>query len=125
VQNLKWTTASANSYDRFDGASDGNGASWSRLLIQTRITPTDIKSSATGASAAKSSPPQECAICLEVMGSSQLYHVQTPCGHKFHGTCLAVWMKKEHDSCPMCRGGLGGWAPSAPPLTVEQAMKKL
>lgn len=40
----------------------------------------------------------DCTICLESEGTM----ISTPCGHKFHTTCLMEWFK-EHDNCPVCR----------------------
>ncbi|KAK5691142.1 hypothetical protein LTR97_011794 [Elasticomyces elasticus] len=44
-----------------------------------------------------------CSICLSdcasVFGTSV---VRTPCGHRFHWTCLSGWLFRSRD-CPMCR----------------------
>ena len=40
-----------------------------------------------------------CVICCEEVQSSS---VQLPCGHKFHGQCIADWLW-INQSCPLCR----------------------
>lgn len=59
---------------------------------------------------------EDCAICLTPVHLRPEYeeHVhddfvgkimKTPCGHRFHGTCLAPWMQRKMD-CPTCRSKL-------------------
>lgn len=56
---------------------------------------------------------EDCAICLtpvhlkpENEENLEGEHVgkimKTPCGHRFHGTCLVPWMQHKMD-CPTCR----------------------
>lgn len=42
-----------------------------------------------------------CAICLEAGGAFR----RTPCGHHFHGACLARW-EAARSTCPVCRQAL-------------------
>ena len=44
----------------------------------------------------------ECSICLEAAKRRQ----QTrglPCGHRFHGRCIAAWFRRGSLTCPLCR----------------------
>jgi hypothetical protein len=58
----------------------------------------------------------DCAICLTPVhvkpvdeGNQTGEYVgkvmRTPCGHRFHGTCLVPWMQHKMD-CPQCRSKL-------------------
>ncbi|CAD8096925.1 unnamed protein product [Paramecium primaurelia] len=64
----------------------------------------------------KSQESEECAICLlnlknepdyqdedqEFLLESKIQIIITPCGHKFHFTCLIIWNKLQL-TCPYCR----------------------
>lgn len=41
-----------------------------------------------------------CTICVEEIASDDI--VTLPCGHPFHGRCLAPWLW-QNQSCPNCR----------------------
>lgn len=43
----------------------------------------------------------DCSICMQVIDDATTSHA-LPCGHRFHGTCLAPWLW-THRSCPNCR----------------------
>jgi len=45
-------------------------------------------------------PKDQCAICVEEFTKG---FVETPCGHKFHGTCLAYHCSNAVNKCPICR----------------------
>jgi len=58
---------------------------------------------------------EECLICQEEMGTGKV--TQLTCGHIFHKTCIANWLKRKA-SCPCCRQcvtkeSIDGTAPSA------------
>jgi len=54
----------------------------------------------------------ECSICLNVLQNdppdcppllnSDFRVMKTPCNHKYHSSCLQVWMKIKME-CPQCR----------------------
>lgn len=50
----------------------------------------------------KSNSRFECRVCLELATGP----VVTPCGHLFCWTCLATWMSKGHNDCPVCKSGV-------------------
>ena len=43
---------------------------------------------------------EECCICLDI-NNTQIW-VILPCGHKFHGPCISLWLN-THQTCPICR----------------------
>lgn len=43
----------------------------------------------------------ECAICLEAVGYHKKFKLE--CNHVFHKRCLARWVRKDGESCPLCR----------------------
>lgn len=43
----------------------------------------------------------DCSICMQVIDDADTSHA-LPCGHRFHGACLAPWLW-AHRSCPNCR----------------------
>lgn len=43
---------------------------------------------------------EECSICLD-LDNGQTW-VILPCGHKFHGSCVSLWLN-THQTCPICR----------------------
>ena len=52
----------------------------------------------------------DCEICRE---PSDERVDATPCGHRFHASCLAAWLSEkaqrdvdDHEDCPMCQGWL-------------------
>ena len=57
-------------------------------------------------SAANGRPEQnDCAICTQPMHDSaqgQPVWENPPCGHRFHRTCIAEWLKRQQ-TCPLCR----------------------
>lgn len=48
----------------------------------------------------------ECSVCMDdvVIGDEV---VVLPCSHWFHEHCADMWLK-QHNTCPICRKGLGG-----------------
>ena len=51
---------------------------------------------------------EECPICHKDYVEDPVF-VVTECGHKFHKSCLAEWLTKYGDNCPMCRTRLREW----------------
>ena len=47
-------------------------------------------------------PELECGICLLVQRDA----VQTPCGHRYCGSCLAAWLDGSGTACPACHAPL-------------------
>lgn len=47
-------------------------------------------------------PRPDCAICLQVIAPSTVYHIGCPGKHVFHKACINAWFL-DHDTCPMCR----------------------
>lgn len=51
----------------------------------------------------------DCPICYQEMRCGSHDSVCTPCGHRFHNTCITKWAysdphkDKPHVPCPMCR----------------------
>lgn len=43
---------------------------------------------------------EECCICMDTNNSIQW--AMLPCGHKFHGTCISMWLT-SNQTCPVCR----------------------
>ena len=53
----------------------------------------------------------ECSVCMdEVVTGHEV--VKLPCSHWFHENCAQLWLQ-EHNTCPICRKGIGGEAPPA------------
>tara|TARA_Y100000591_G_scaffold306556_1_gene305109 strand:+ start:1482 stop:2498 length:1017 start_codon:yes stop_codon:yes gene_type:complete len=46
-----------------------------------------------------------CSICLEDF-NTDTNTMFTSCGHRFHYSCINIWLRSGHDSCPMCRTGI-------------------
>ena len=53
-------------------------------------------------------PNDECAICLQSLGTTQAIF-KTPCNHIFHNDCLVTLCDTENGEprCPICRRELG------------------
>ena len=47
-----------------------------------------------------------CVICITALEAHE-GGVRLPCGHVFHESCVAEWLRK-HSSCPHCRAQLVG-----------------
>lgn len=43
----------------------------------------------------------QCSICLGELQPRECV-VQLPCSHSFHPECVATWLTKCRDSCPLC-----------------------
>ena len=43
---------------------------------------------------------EDCAICLEDLSTEAI--VTLGCSHRFHGTCLSTWFRRN-PACPVCR----------------------
>lgn len=54
----------------------------------------------------------ECSVCMDDVTVGDEV-VVLPCTHWFHEACATAWLK-EHNTCPICRTGIGG--EQAPPL---------
>ena len=51
----------------------------------------------------------ECSVCMnDVTVGDEV--VVLPCTHWFDEACATAWLK-EHDTCPICRSGIGGEQP--------------
>jgi hypothetical protein len=55
-----------------------------------------------------------CPVCLVPMQEDQTVIV-TPCGHTFHGDCIAMWLQQYNtrNKCPICRTVITGKRPRA------------
>jgi hypothetical protein len=42
---------------------------------------------------------EECCICMDIGNTSWTI---LPCGHKFHGHCISIWLH-TNQTCPICR----------------------
>ena len=47
----------------------------------------------------------ECSICLDIIESGS-DTAKTPCGHRFHLTCLLKSVHAGTWTCPLCRGDM-------------------
>ena len=54
-----------------------------------------------GSSRIRSSPWQQCAICLEAMAEGDMVK-SLPCLHAFHAKCIDRWLRSSKQ-CPMCK----------------------
>lgn len=62
---------------------------------------------------------EACSICLEALDADDARgQCSTPCGHRFHSTCLFRAMV-ERQSCPLCREQLIP-APPSPEATLRE-----
>lgn len=43
----------------------------------------------------------ECSICLETVGKYKRFDLG--CKHSFHRRCIARWLRKDGECCPLCR----------------------
>mmetsp|Transcript_5474 Transcript_5474/g.7623 ORF Transcript_5474/g.7623 Transcript_5474/m.7623 type:complete len:554 (-) Transcript_5474:383-2044(-) len=75
-------------------------------------SPTDCGQTGSGDSGAKQGEGEEgsdtqaadelrCSICLADYEDGDPV-IDLPCGHDFHGTCVAPWLEAKH-RCPLCR----------------------
>lgn len=55
----------------------------------------------------------ECSVCMDDVTVGDEV-VVLPCTHWFHEACAKAWLS-EHNTCPICRTGIGG--PAIPPRT--------
>lgn len=44
---------------------------------------------------------EECTICLQAHELDDILSV-TECKHVYHQECLAQWINRRHDKCPIC-----------------------
>ena len=58
-----------------------------------------------------------CTICSEVLSADLC---ATPCGHVFHHSCLAVWMRQKSE-CPLCKAACT--SPQLTPLHFHPAQR--
>ena len=58
-------------------------------------------------------PSLECPICMVPISSAK-DSVATPCGHKFHMSCLQKWQNSGNNQCPSCRTALPAGQSPAP-----------
>ncbi|CAN4105233.1 unnamed protein product [Withania somnifera] len=47
----------------------------------------------------------DCAVCLDVIGSEQVARLIPGCNHGFHVECADTWLSKQ-PVCPVCRSKL-------------------
>ena len=45
---------------------------------------------------------EQCSICLEDMIQINTYVIELECNHKFHNTCIEIWIL-YNPTCPLCR----------------------
>jgi E3 ubiquitin-protein ligase RNF115/126 len=60
----------------------------------------------------------ECSVCMDDV-TVGVEVVVLPCTHWFHEACATAWLN-EHNTCPICRTGIGGEQPSPPPQRARQ-----
>jgi division protein 1 len=48
----------------------------------------------------------ECSVCMDDVHVGDEV-VMLPCSHWFHEACASAWLS-EHNTCPICRKGIGG-----------------
>ena len=51
---------------------------------------------------------EQCPICLQNMEGTSSSILRSPCGHCFHGECIAKWLIKRGKRCPLCNFEYGG-----------------
>jgi E3 ubiquitin-protein ligase RNF115/126 len=61
----------------------------------------------------------ECSVCMDDVKIGDEV-VVLPCNHWFHETCAGMWLG-EHNTCPICRKGIEGEAPTAEGRRSSQA----
>jgi E3 ubiquitin-protein ligase RNF115/126 len=61
----------------------------------------------------------ECTVCMDDVSMGDEV-VQLPCSHWFHEPCAAAWLS-EHNTCPICRKGIGADANPSPPTSSSNA----
>lgn len=67
----------------------------------------------------------DCTICMSKIDSlpvesaehGRACGVELPCGHRFHDTCICMWLHTRLD-CPVCRGHIS--APANPALSSSK-----
>ena len=60
----------------------------------------------------------ECSVCMDDVTVGDEV-VVLPCTHWFHEACATAWLK-EHNTCPICRTGIGGEQPPPLPRRASQ-----
>ncbi|KAJ0979622.1 hypothetical protein J5N97_015096 [Dioscorea zingiberensis] len=60
-----------------------------------------------GVEYATSEKKLDCSICLDELVVGMEVE-RCPCGHRFHGDCIARWLQRK-DSCPLCRRKVQDW----------------
>jgi E3 ubiquitin-protein ligase RNF115/126 len=60
----------------------------------------------------------ECSVCMDDVTVGDEV-VVLPCTHWFHEACATAWLK-EHNTCPICRTGIGGEQPPPLPQRASQ-----
>jgi hypothetical protein len=55
----------------------------------------------------------ECSVCMDDVQLDEEVSV-LPCKHWFHEACVTAWLK-EHNTCPICRTGVGEDGSAIPP----------
>lgn len=62
-------------------------------------------------------PPSEyadesCAFCTDSFADTPAWPTRTtPCGHRFHYSCLQAFLRRGSTRCPMCRGSIASMLP--------------
>ena len=66
--------------------------------------------------------PETCVVCMEAMDAG-FSATGLPCGHTFHGACVAEWLQL-HNNCPVCRYELLTDDPSFNEQVVERQHRR-
>ncbi|KAE8910397.1 hypothetical protein PF005_g594 [Phytophthora fragariae] len=58
----------------------------------------------------------DCIICMSKLDMQMIQYgracgVELPCGHRFHDTCICMWLHTRLD-CPVCRGHVSATNPT-------------
>jgi E3 ubiquitin-protein ligase RNF115/126 len=61
----------------------------------------------------------ECSVCMDDV-TVGVEVVVLPCTHWFHEACATAWLN-EHNTCPICRTGIGGEQPPPLPQRASQS----
>ncbi|KAA0162385.1 hypothetical protein FNF28_04722 [Cafeteria roenbergensis] len=70
------------------------------------------------AAAAPASQPDDCSICLEVLGTNPVARI-SGCTHQFCFGCIKTWAGKSN-TCPNCKARFTRISPVAPPAAAAQ-----
>ena len=88
-----------------------------RKSSSTTSVPSKSRSQRRQTSAADTSEVEEllvsCSVCMDALQPDDETLETLKCGHTFHGTCIASWLKRRQN-CPLCRSAVGCGGSDAP-----------